>query len=137
MRIEYYANGRNRRVTVRGLLGTPQPTERPSAVMRALPAGPMTAGMLFSACEAEAVQIVPVEPAAPVVIPTETMSIGGVQPPSNTRLESFMLGLLPRRLLEPRPPLRLGSEEGHGRGLGIGEIGSQNGDADFPLVEAP
>jgi hypothetical protein len=35
MRIEYYANGRKRRVTVRGLFETPQPTERPSAVMRA------------------------------------------------------------------------------------------------------
>src|SRR5829696_1858650 len=79
MRIEYYANGRKRRVTVRGLYETPQPTERPSAVMRALPTGPLTAGVLFSALKEDTVRVVPAEAGAPTVIPTETMSIAGAR----------------------------------------------------------
>jgi hypothetical protein len=76
MRIEYYANGRKRRVTVRRPFESSQPTERLLAVMQALRAGPLTAGMLFSAPEEETVRVVPVEAGTPTVIPTETMSIG-------------------------------------------------------------
>jgi hypothetical protein len=79
MRIEYYANGRKRRITVRGLSETPQPTGRPLAVMRALPAGPLTAGSRFSALEKKTVRVVPAEAGGPTVIPTETMSIGGAR----------------------------------------------------------
>jgi thermitase len=79
MRIEYYANGRKRRITVRGLSETPQPTGRPLAVMRALPAGPLTAGSRFSALEKKTVRVVPAEAGGPTVIPTETMSIGGTR----------------------------------------------------------
>jgi hypothetical protein len=79
MRIEYYANGRKRRITVRGLLEAPQPTERSPAVMRALPAGPLTAGSRFLAIDEETVRVVPAEAGGPTVIPTETMSIGGAR----------------------------------------------------------
>jgi thermitase len=79
MRIEYYAGGRKRRITVRGLFETPQPTGRPLAVIRALPAGPLTAGSRFSALERETVRVVPAEAGGPTVIPTETMSIGGAR----------------------------------------------------------
>ena len=49
MRIEFYANGRKRRITVRGLFETPQPSGWSSAVVRALSAGPLTVGSHFSA----------------------------------------------------------------------------------------
>ena len=88
MRIEFYANGLKRRVTVRGLFETPQSTERPSAVMRTLPAVPLTAGWCFSALEEETVRVVPVEGGAPTVIPTEAMSIGGARAIEVTRLRS-------------------------------------------------
>jgi hypothetical protein len=79
MRIEYYAAGRKRRITVHGLFEAPRPTERRWAVVRTLPAGPLTAGSCFSALEEETVRVVRVEASAPTVIPTETMSIGGAR----------------------------------------------------------
>lgn len=79
MRIEYYADGHKRRITVQGLFEAPQPTERPLAIMRALLAGPLTAGSRFSALEKETVRVVPAEAGVPTVIPTETMSIGGAR----------------------------------------------------------
>jgi hypothetical protein len=79
MRVEYHASERKRRVTVRGLFEAPQPTERPSAVMRALPARLLIAGSRFSTVEEEMVRVVPVEAGTPTVIPTETTSIGGAR----------------------------------------------------------
>lgn len=95
MRIEYYADGRKRRLTVRRLSEYPQRAARPAApdsgtsaqvpqvdgaaVLALLAAQPPAVRSRFSLLEEPAVLAVPAVAGETTVIPTETISLGGTR----------------------------------------------------------
>ena len=95
MRIEYYANGRKRRITVQDLPEKSRRAGRRSArhpmtfpfapqaegpeVMSMLVAGPAAALSRLPVLEERRPLIAPVEAGEPTVIPTETISLGGAR----------------------------------------------------------